>query len=564
MTPQTTSVPAPFALADPADEALFFQQDKMHFPDPLAPMELAMIESAIGRGFTHGARAYDAPIARVEVRAVNGYEYQSFVPMTGTPEEMAAQGALAEAAVRGAIGRLDELWSEQILPEVRAHLGFWDAFDLAGATRAAFAAHVAETWERLARVWELHFEIVLPAYLAVSEFDELYRGLFPAAGPLDSYRLVEGLPNMTVEVGQALWRLSRVALASRDVRDVLTSRPAAEVPAALYASAAGRAFLADLEAYVDEYGRRADKWTILAPSWTEDPTPVIERLQDFIRRPESDAPAVTTQSAAVARERAIAEARDGLRDYPAQIAGQFEGMLAAAQAGLVISEDHNFWIDNMSIHHLRAVLLEAGRRLVADGAIVASDDVFMLTPDELQFALESRRREPAPDRRRAARGDRAPAHAHAAAGPRRDPDRAAAGRPVHALCHEVQRRPRGPGERARGARLGRLLGHRPRHRARHLLDLRGRPPAARRHPRRRDDGPAVDAAVRDGRRRRHRHRRRPEPLRRRRPRVRHPRRRRHRHGHDRHRRRHDDRGRRRCGHRPHRLALARRSSPRWR
>ena len=29
-------------------------------------------------------------------------------------------------------------------------------------------------------------------------------------------------------------------------------------------------FLAEVEAYVDRYGRRADKWTIVAPSWTED------------------------------------------------------------------------------------------------------------------------------------------------------------------------------------------------------------------------------------------------------------------------------------------------------
>ncbi|MEA2143056.1 MAG: hypothetical protein QOI64_1486, partial [Solirubrobacteraceae bacterium] len=58
MTPPTTSQSvynAPFALADPADEALFWQQDKMHFPDPLAPMESAMIERAIGHGFTYGA-----------------------------------------------------------------------------------------------------------------------------------------------------------------------------------------------------------------------------------------------------------------------------------------------------------------------------------------------------------------------------------------------------------------------------------------------------------------------------------------------------------------------------
>lgn len=62
-------------------------------------------------------------------------------------------------------------------------------------------------------------------------------------------------------------------------------------------------------------------------------------------------------------------------------------MLAAAQAATVISEDHNFWIDNMSIHHLRAVLLEAGRRLVEDRAIAVADDVFMLDPEELRAAL---------------------------------------------------------------------------------------------------------------------------------------------------------------------------------
>ncbi len=208
-----------------------------------------------------------------------------------------------------ALERLDEIWSDEILPEVREHLGFWDSFDLEGATRVAFAAHVEETWARLLRVWELHFVTVLPVYLAISEFDELYRGLFPDAGPLDSYRLLEGLPNMTVEVGQALWQLSRKALASPVVRAVLEAHPAEEIPAALYLTSEGRAFLTELEAYLDRYGRRADKWSILAPSWTEDPTPAIESLRDFVRRPQSDAPAVTTQAALEGLERAIAEAR---------------------------------------------------------------------------------------------------------------------------------------------------------------------------------------------------------------------------------------------------------------
>ena len=390
MTPQTittTGPRAPFTFADPADETLFWQHDAMHFPDPLAPMESAMLERTLGQGFGYGAAAYNAPIERVEVRTVDGYQYQSMVPMTGTPEEMAAQGALAEAAVRDVLGNLDSLWQDTVLPEVREHLGFWESFALEGATRAAFAEHVEQTWAHLLRLWELHFVVVLPSYLAMSEFDELYRGLFEDAGPLDSYRLLEGRANLTVEVGQALWELSRAALASDEVSEILLTVPAAEVPAALERSEDGLRFLADLHRYLDVYGRRADKWTLLAPSWTEDPTPVIESLRDFVGRLDSEAPAVTTQSAAAAAQRAIDEARERLRDYPAAIVGQFEAMLAAAQAALVISEDHNFYIDNMSIHHLRAVLLEAGRRLVADGSIMAAEDVFMLDPEELAHAL---------------------------------------------------------------------------------------------------------------------------------------------------------------------------------
>jgi phosphohistidine swiveling domain-containing protein len=388
MTPPTLIASPEFAL-DAADAHLFFQQDKMHFPDPLAPMESAMLESSLGHGFGYGARVYDAPIESVEVRTVNGYEYQSMVMKTGTPEEMAAQGALAEQAIRAAVADLDAIWSERILPEVRAHLGFWDGFDLAGATRAALSAHVAETWTRLKRIWELHFEIVLPAYLAISEFDEMFRGLFPDAGPLDSYRLLEGLPNMTVEVGQEMWRLSRRAVADPVVREVFETCPTDEITVALYATPEGRAFLAELESYVDRYGRRADKWTLLAPSWTENPSPVIESLRDFVRRTDLDEPAVVTAAAAAGREQAIAAAREQLAGYPAAVAGQFEGMLAAAQAGTVISEDHNFWIDNMSIHHLRAVLLEGGRRLVDDGALSSADDVMMLTPEELAQALDN-------------------------------------------------------------------------------------------------------------------------------------------------------------------------------
>ena len=208
----------------------------MHFPDPLAPMESAMLERSLGDGFGYGARVYDAPIERVVIRTIGGYPYQAMVMVTGTPEEMAARGARAEQVIRAASAASTRSGPSGSSPRSASHLGFWDSFDLAGATRAALRRAPRRDLDAPARVWELHFEMVLPAYLAISEFDELYRGLFPDAGPLDSYRLLEGLPNMTVEVGQAMWRLSRRAVASPVVRAVLADHADADVPVALYAT----------------------------------------------------------------------------------------------------------------------------------------------------------------------------------------------------------------------------------------------------------------------------------------------------------------------------------------
>ncbi|HEX8155933.1 MAG TPA: hypothetical protein VF526_00995 [Solirubrobacteraceae bacterium] len=385
--PTSTTNARPFAFADPADAELLWQHDKTHFPDPLAPMEAATLEQALGHGFTHGVAAYNAPIERVEVRSIDGYHYRSVVMASGSPSELAARAELAEQSVRAAIGQLDELWTERILPEVREHLGFWHSFDLAAATRSALTAHVAETWERLKRVWELHFEIGLPIHLAIREFDELYRDLMPDAGPLDSQRLLEGQPSMTAEVDQELWRLSRRALESNEVCAIIEICDALQIPVMLGTTSAGREFLAELDFYLDRYGRRADKRTLLSPSWTEDATPVIKRLRDFIGRSDGDAPAVVTGTLAARRERAIAAAREELTNYPAEVVRRFETTLAAAQAASVLIEDHDFWIDKMTIHHLRAVLLEAGRRLVDDGAITRASDVFMLEPEELQGAL---------------------------------------------------------------------------------------------------------------------------------------------------------------------------------
>jgi pyruvate,water dikinase len=171
------------------------------------------------------------------------------------------------------------------------------------------------------------------------------------------------------------------------VRSVLECEASERVIGALRESAAGREFLADLDAYLSRYGMRSDMWGLGAPSWIEDPTPVIRNLRDYIGRPDGDAPAVRTRRAAEGRERAIAEARERLAVYPAMVVEQFEALLEAAQIATVLSEDHGFWIDCAGTYRERMVILEAGRRLAEAGVLGDAGDVFHLSPAEVRASL---------------------------------------------------------------------------------------------------------------------------------------------------------------------------------
>jgi pyruvate,water dikinase len=364
----------------------------MHWPDPVP---VAIMSIAAEDGINAAATKYDAPI-RFKARRINTYQYSQFSPPPVPPDELAAMGKRAEEKIGAAMARLGALWADEWLPEVKEHLAYWRGYDLNGASAAQLADHLEETQRRQRRVWDIHFEVGLPMLMSMSLFDEMYRDVLGAEGAFDSFKLLQGFENKTVESGTALWQLSREALRLPSVRAVLEEKAAEEVIPALAASDEGRAFLAKLNEYLDVYGRRSDKFDSLSyPSWIEDPTPVVKNLKDFVGQPDRDL--VAERAALVAeRDQAVAHARERLQGYPRQVREQFEFLLAAAQTGVVLSEDHGYWIDYCTMYEARQVLLACGRRLVAAGALERPDDTVHLSFEEIAASL---RATPAIDRR---------------------------------------------------------------------------------------------------------------------------------------------------------------------
>ena len=367
----------------PEDERMPWQLDPMHFPDPMPRWENELYCEMADMGTSPAFAGYEMPI-RARGKIFNDFNYTAMFPVVA-PEDMQAQGEKADAALGAAMASMRERWEGEWLPEIKQNLALWDACDLSALSPEEMLAHYDATMEKARRLWHLHFEIVVPAYAAMGLFDDLYKDLFDEQGAFAALQLLGGFDNKTLETDCALWDLSQKAT-DAEVRQVLTTKDSGEVVAALESSAAGQVFLGELSAYLAAYGQRGPSWSLSQPSWIEDPSPVIKNLQDYIGQDGGD-PRERLAALAEEREAGLTKAREQLAGYPEQVRGQFEFLLQAAQVGVVLSEDHGFWIDFQSMHRIRMVMVEVGRRLVYAGVVAEALDAFFLAIVEVRDAL---------------------------------------------------------------------------------------------------------------------------------------------------------------------------------
>lgn len=410
---RTVSVPTDFPVAwrNEDDARKFWSPDLMHYPDPMGPVEFFFMAHIYANGFNKAAEQLSVPI-RFQNRHINTYYFQTFIPIAAPPDAVlrmmnglgkvmpgvinAIQSKAIDATARKYVdaltprtGRLLDIWNEEMLPEIKEHLAFWEGFDLTGSTDTALLSHLEESLDRAERLGEIHFLIAIPVLFAMSMYEEVYTDIFGADNALRAYKLLQGFDNRTVAGDRALWGLSRNALRTPAVREILEHEAAADVIPSLDGSEEGRAFLNDLRGYLAEYGQRGDKFaTIGSPTWIEDPTPVIKNLKDFVSQPDRDLEAELASMVAD-RERLVAEARARLKGYPQQVMEHFEFHLKGAQEATILQEDHGFWIDFRALYRIRCLLLEFGRRLAASGAIDAPQDVILLTIDEIRSAIRT-------------------------------------------------------------------------------------------------------------------------------------------------------------------------------
>lgn len=389
MTAPSVPVPSPIPLSadfpitwePPELAALPFLQDRQHAPNPMTPLSAWFGQNGFAVAATRAFGAFDIPMA-FTVGHFNYYYYMSIAP-TVPPEAMAEYEPRIQAKLMPAVMQFRARWDQEWLPELQRTWDEWSKFDLAAASLTQLFERLDECQALNHRIWQIHFELLVPAFLGFSEFRELYGQLFPEKGDLGAYRLLQGFDNKSLEADRAFWDLSRHVAAVPALRALFESTPAGEIGASLPQTAGGPEFLQAMAPVLDRWGRRSDTVLEMAdPSWIEDPRPLFQLIKSFLER--GDDPQHKHEEMVAQREAAVAEARQRLANHPMDLKGQFEALLAAAQSCSFLQEDHNHWIDQRGLHEVRQVCLALGRRLAENGKLASAEDVFLFTLPELR------------------------------------------------------------------------------------------------------------------------------------------------------------------------------------
>jgi pyruvate,water dikinase len=144
----------------------------------------------------------------------------------------------------------------------------------------------------------------------------------------------------------------------------------------------GREFLAEFQAYLDDFGWRVDSWgTLERPTWAENPRLPLTLIGHYISDPDRSPQAAMIRSVAQREEAVgIVEGRLDAAKLPA-----FRSMLSGVQAHVPVSEGRALW-QLLIVGSIRVPLLALGRKLVEAGALSRPEQVFFFTSSELKAA----------------------------------------------------------------------------------------------------------------------------------------------------------------------------------
>ena len=372
----------PVEWSDPEDAKLTWRRDDAHHTGVRTPLAIEYTRQGAGYGVRKRDEALGPPVL-VRFEAFNGRMFNSSKSLR-PPEEMERYQREAFARRRRLARHIRKDWDERYLPELDALYDRMRALTPEGVSRDEAARAWDDLWRGHRRAWTIHMLVTAGSYTVMDELRETYEEL--VGGPAsDAYALTQGLAGTLQRMEQDFEALADAARRTPGITDAVVHGAPLEELRALDGS-----FARAIDAFLAAHGDAGQSEEGLGvPSWSDDPSLVIgaiaQRLARHGERPDERLARLRSNADEIARA-----ARERLAGRPADLA-RFAEVLAAARSAGPLTEEHNYWIDRRNQAQMSRAVRRFAARLVAEGALADTEEVFLLYVPEIREALREPR-----------------------------------------------------------------------------------------------------------------------------------------------------------------------------
>ena len=369
------------------DEGMFWFRDDLHNPYPISPLGLSTVRRGHMWGFARAAEEAKLPGSRGPVVKTHNHRiYYSFVNITD-PEVIGERAKHFGPFVHEKMDNWEVFYGGAMKEAEKLTVPLAKT-DTSKFTYEELAEQMRKCHRAVLRCWYLHFITMYVAsanYMGGEHFAQNY-----GVDEQDYAMMLRGFQNKSLESDEGQYKLTKSAVDKPGVLSLFEGDESMKtIMEKMKGIDEGKAWLKELQAYLNEYGHRsiAAIVDVNFPTWYEAPATVVENIRNMVPRIKDGWDFAEERKKTVeVRDEAIEKFRKMLKPEDVE---PFEKGLPQWQKAHAFNEDHWFYTEQMCWSGLRYTALEVGKRFAKEGILENPDDVFFLTYEEIIEALDS-------------------------------------------------------------------------------------------------------------------------------------------------------------------------------
>jgi pyruvate,water dikinase len=323
------------------------------------------------------------------LRLWNGRAYFRRIPVPMSDADMRLRRDAREDLVLRLQSQGVTIW-DHFRPEIIKATKRLSSFDLEAVDLSTLAKHLEEALAVRRRHSMLHPMISFKPRHSYLDALAAVSGLSGEDLEVTAYQLLDGEETILSRLIDGLYALARTAGEEPNVAALLIA-PSPDAIEQLAKLPEGHRFTSELDDFLVQYGERTgdgygSEATIRTPTWREAPGQVLDLISVYLDA-GGEAPSVTRTHLRRKQEAQIEAYARNCGDEQAMF--EFRRQLVFARKSFTALEEHNHYIDQLSLGQLRHVVTAVAKRLVTQVLLEAPEDIFWLKFDQILEMLRT-------------------------------------------------------------------------------------------------------------------------------------------------------------------------------